>query len=85
MNGTPAVVEHEPAPLSASPVLAADGLPSILPYAVLAVRSACKRLEATMIASIYARKSSDQTGVSDEQRSVTRQVEHGKAYAARKG
>ena len=38
-----------------------------------------------MIAAIYARKSTDQTGVSDEQRSVARQVEHARAYAARKG
>lgn len=38
-----------------------------------------------MIAALYCRKSTDQTGVSDEQRSVTRQIEHGKAYAARKG
>jgi site-specific DNA recombinase len=38
-----------------------------------------------MIAAIYARKSSDQHGVSDEQKSVVRQVEHARAYAARKG
>jgi DNA invertase Pin-like site-specific DNA recombinase len=38
-----------------------------------------------MIAAIYARKSTDQSGVSDEQRSVARQIEHAKAYAARKG
>ena len=38
-----------------------------------------------MIASIYARKSTDQTGVSDEQKSVTRQIEHARAYAERKG
>src|SRR4051812_38362768 len=38
-----------------------------------------------MIAAIYARKSTDQTGVADEQKSVTRQIEHAKAYAARKG
>jgi site-specific DNA recombinase len=38
-----------------------------------------------MIAAIYARKSTDQTGVADEQRSVTRQIEHAKAYATRKG
>jgi site-specific DNA recombinase len=35
--------------------------------------------------AIYARKSSDQPGISDEQRSVARQVEHARAYAARKG
>src|SRR5262245_59132962 len=38
-----------------------------------------------MIAAIYARKSTDQTGVSDDQKSVARQVEHARAYAARKG
>jgi DNA invertase Pin-like site-specific DNA recombinase len=38
-----------------------------------------------MIAAIYARKSTEQTGVSDEARSVTRQIEHARAYAARKG
>src|SRR5262247_4004963 len=38
-----------------------------------------------MIAAIYARKSTDQSGVADDQKSVARQVEHAKAYAARKG
>ena len=38
-----------------------------------------------MIAAIYARKSTEQTGVSDEEKSVTRQIEHAKAYATRKG
>lgn len=38
-----------------------------------------------MIASIYARKSTDQTGVSDEEKSVARQTEHAKAYAAKHG
>src|SRR5688572_13597827 len=38
-----------------------------------------------MIAAIYARKSTEQTGVADEQKSVTRQTEHARAYAARKG
>ncbi len=38
-----------------------------------------------MIAAIYARKSTEQSGVNDEERSVTRQIEHGKAYAIRKG
>ena len=36
-------------------------------------------------AAIYARKSSDQNGVADDSKSVTRQIEHAKAYAARKG
>ena len=38
-----------------------------------------------MIAAIYARKSTEQNGVSDEEKSVTRQIDHAKAYAARKG
>ena len=38
-----------------------------------------------MIAAIYARKSTEQTGVSDEEKSVTRQIEHAKLYAAKKG
>jgi site-specific DNA recombinase len=39
----------------------------------------------TPIAAILARKSTDQTGVVDEEKSVTRQVEQAEAYAARKG
>ena len=38
-----------------------------------------------LIAAIYARKSTDQTGVADEQKSVTRQLEHARQYATRKG
>lgn len=38
-----------------------------------------------MIAAIYARKSTDQTGVHDETKSVVRQVDHAKAYAKIKG
>src|SRR5947208_6427131 len=38
-----------------------------------------------MIAAIYARKSTEQNGVNDEEKSVTRQIEHARAYAARKG
>src|SRR5262249_9247172 len=38
-----------------------------------------------MIAAVYARKSTDQADRSDEAKSVTRQVEHAVAYAARKG
>src|SRR4026208_1141560 len=38
-----------------------------------------------MLAAIYARKSTEQTGVSDEEKSVTRQIEHAKAYALKKG
>jgi DNA invertase Pin-like site-specific DNA recombinase len=42
-------------------------------------------MEVSMIAAIYARKSTEQNGVADEAKSVTRQKEHAKAYAARKG
>ena len=38
-----------------------------------------------MIAAIYARKSTEQNGVADDQRSVARQIDHARAYAARKG
>ena len=36
-----------------------------------------------MIAAIYARKSTEQTGVNDEEKSVTRQIEHGKPLKPR--
>lgn len=38
-----------------------------------------------MIAAIYARKSTDQNGVADEAKSVTRQVDNARAYAEAKG
>ena len=38
-----------------------------------------------MIAAIYARRSTDQNGVADEQKSVARQIEHARQYAERKG
>jgi hypothetical protein len=38
-----------------------------------------------VIAGIDARKSTDQTGIADDQKSVARQVEHATAYARRKG
>lgn len=38
-----------------------------------------------MIAAIYARKSTDQAGVADDQKSVARQVESARSYAASKG
>jgi DNA invertase Pin-like site-specific DNA recombinase len=38
-----------------------------------------------LLAAIYGRKSTDQAGVSDEQRSVTRQIEHARQYAAQHG
>jgi hypothetical protein len=34
-----------------------------------------------MIAAIYARKSTDQSAVADEAKSVTRQIDHATAYA----
>src|SRR5262245_18204788 len=41
-------------------------------------------LVAEMIAAIYARKATSQD-VADEQKSVARQIEHARAYAAAKG
>jgi Resolvase, N terminal domain len=38
-----------------------------------------------MICAIYCRKSTEQSGVADEQKSVVRQLEHARAYATRKG
>jgi site-specific DNA recombinase len=38
-----------------------------------------------MIAAIYARKSTDQSGVADEQKSIARQTDHARQYATRKG
>jgi DNA invertase Pin-like site-specific DNA recombinase len=38
-----------------------------------------------MIAAIYARKSTDQSTVADQSKSITRQIEHARAYAERKG
>src|SRR4051812_40798098 len=38
-----------------------------------------------MVSAIYARKSTAQRGVSDEAKSVTRQIAHAKAFAATKG
>jgi site-specific DNA recombinase len=38
-----------------------------------------------MIAAIYARKSTEQNDVGNEAKSVTRQIEHARAYAATKG
>ena len=38
-----------------------------------------------MVAAIYARKSTDQHGVADEDKSVIRQIDHARAYAVEKG
>jgi site-specific DNA recombinase len=38
-----------------------------------------------LLAAIYGRKSTDQAGVSEEQRSVTRQIDHARQYAAQRG
>lgn len=38
-----------------------------------------------MIAAIYARKSTDQSAVVDDQKSVARQIEHARSYATAKG
>src|SRR5262245_58088995 len=36
-------------------------------------------------AAIYARKSTEQNGVADDQKSVVRQIEHARSFAASKG
>ena len=38
-----------------------------------------------LVAAVYARKSTDQSGVADDQKSVARQVEHARQYAVRMG
>jgi site-specific DNA recombinase len=38
-----------------------------------------------MVAAVYARKSTEQNGIADESKSVTRQIDHARAYATRKG
>jgi site-specific DNA recombinase len=38
-----------------------------------------------MIAAVYVRKSTEQTGIADDQKSVARQLDHARQYAARKG
>lgn len=38
-----------------------------------------------VLVAIYARKSTEQYGVNDEEKSVARQIEHGKEYALKKG
>ena len=37
-----------------------------------------------MIAAIYARKTTEQNGVNEEEKSVTRQIDHATAYARKK-
>ena len=39
----------------------------------------CSDSNRSMIAAIYARKSTEQNGVADEQKSVARQIEHARA------
>ena len=38
-----------------------------------------------MVAAVYCRKSTDQSGVADDQKSVARQLDHARAYASAKG
>ena len=38
-----------------------------------------------MIGAVYCRKSNEQTGIAYEQKSVSRQLEHARQYAERKG
>ena len=44
-----------------------------------------RRRDSIVIAAVCARKSTDQSGVTDEAKSVCRQIEHAHSYAARKG
>jgi DNA invertase Pin-like site-specific DNA recombinase len=44
-----------------------------------------RRGEPTMITAIYARKSTEQNGMADEQKSVARQIDHARQYAEKKG
>ena len=37
-----------------------------------------------MVCGVYARKSTEQNGLADESKSVARQVEHDRAYAAKR-
>jgi site-specific DNA recombinase len=46
---------------------------------------AIKETRSPMIAGIYGRKSTDQAGVAADQKSIARQIEHARAYAAAKG
>ena len=39
----------------------------------------------TMIAAMYARKSTEQPGLTEEEKSITRQILHARDYAAKKG
>jgi len=39
----------------------------------------------SVVAAIYARKSTEQSGVADEAKSVTRQIDQARAYATCKG
>jgi hypothetical protein len=38
-----------------------------------------------MVVAVYCRKSTDQTGVADDQKSVARQIEYALAYASARG
>src|SRR5439155_26640839 len=67
---------------------AARGLPPHVPAGaspVPAVGSVRGEKENTMIAAIYARKSTEQNGADAEAKSVARQIEGARAFAAAKG
>ena len=51
----------------------------------MTIREAVTVMGAALIAAIYARKSTDQLGVPDAEKSVTRQIAHGRTYATGKG
>lgn len=68
---------------------ACESAPSRVPRLSVYLRAPAndfyERRDGNVIAAIYARKSTEQNGVADEQKSVTRQIEHATAYAVRKG
>ena len=71
---------RRPYPARTSPAHALAGL------SIVWVRAAAVSLvEGSMIAAIYARKSTEQNGVADEQKSVARQIEHARQYADAQG
>ena len=51
----------------------------------MTIREAVTVTGAALIAAIYARKSTDQPGVSHAEKSVTRQIAHARTYASGKG
>src|SRR4051794_9325036 len=51
----------------------------------MTLRGELRERNSAMLAAIYGRKSTDQPGGADEQKSVTRQVDNARAFALEKG